>query len=148
MLSPLGEQQAQAANRGWERELKDSNAPMPELFYVSPLSRAASTAQITWEGLSKGPFTFKEQWRESIGLHVSLCLFSCSRLIRQTCDRRKTKSYLRSAYPPTFHFEQGFSEEDQLFTVDTQETHDQEDYRLHMALEALFNSEPNSTCKF
>lgn len=50
LLTPLGERQAARVNSVWKRELGDG-APLPQSFYSSPLSRAASTLEITWSDI-------------------------------------------------------------------------------------------------
>lgn len=50
VLTPLGEEQAQAANAGWKEQLKDG-VPLPQTFYTSPLRRSASTLDITWKDI-------------------------------------------------------------------------------------------------
>jgi len=71
-----------------------------------------------------------EQWRETIGpspplllLRVSvslvLILFHARGIGLHTCDQRRTASYIRKTYPE-YTIEPGFSEEDLLWTKDTQ----------------------------
>ncbi|GAA94179.1 uncharacterized protein L969DRAFT_93560 [Mixia osmundae IAM 14324] len=131
LLTPRGLQQAAEAHRAWQRELK-AGAPLPQLFYSSPLSRAASTLKITWTDIVIGPKApteqtpiFKEQWRETIGLH--------------TCDRRNTKRWIEERYD--FDFEEGFKEKDELWTRFEQETSRQQQIRIKAALDALFATE-------
>lgn len=50
LLTPLGESQAQAANKGWKEQLKDG-VPLPQTFYSSPMRRSASTLEITWRDI-------------------------------------------------------------------------------------------------
>ena len=84
LLTPNGIAQAERAHNAWLANVA-AGAPMPQSFLSSPLSRAASTLNITWTGLLNGLTpTFKELWRESIGLH--------------TCDHRRTRSYLAATY--------------------------------------------------
>ena len=128
-LTPFGLKQAQIAHDSWVIEL-GRGAPLPQTFISSPLSRAASTLNITWSGidlLSASP-VFQEQYRETIGLH--------------TCDRRRTKTYLRSTFP-TFRFEDGFSERDLLWTKNFGETATQQTARLRRSLDRLFASDPH-----
>jgi len=72
-LTEQGLAEAEIARKGWVREL-NLGAPLPQSFYSSPLSRSASTMQITWsEHLKPGQtIVVKEGWRETIGLHVCL----------------------------------------------------------------------------
>jgi len=49
-LTPLGIRQAQTINEAWKKEIQ-SAVPLPQSLYSSPLSRAASTLEITWEDI-------------------------------------------------------------------------------------------------
>jgi len=64
-----------------------------------------------------------ENLRESIGLH--------------TCDQRRTKTYLQTAFP-NFGFEDGFTEEDELWGPVWQETPEQQKVRLRTMLDSLW----------
>lgn len=65
-LTPLGISQAKEAKAAFEKEISEG-MPMPKLLLSSPLRRAASTLQITWEDLliKKGKVKpiFKENLR-------------------------------------------------------------------------------------
>lgn len=61
-LTPLGEDQARRVHRAWKREIL-ANAPVPPVLYSSPLSRAASTCEITYEGLADSRPVFMEELR-------------------------------------------------------------------------------------
>lgn len=61
-LTPLGENQARRVHRAWKRETL-ANAPLPPVLYSSPLSRAASTCEITYEGLGARRPVFLEELR-------------------------------------------------------------------------------------
>lgn len=50
LLTPLGISQAARNTVAWTQEAK-AGAPLPERLYSSPLSRAMSTLEITWEDL-------------------------------------------------------------------------------------------------
>lgn len=78
-LTELGRQQAAAAHAGWVREIDGNGIPLPQMHILSPFVRALDTAQITWKELSgPSPFVVKEQWRETVGEHVSCLLFFLS----------------------------------------------------------------------
>lgn len=98
-LTPLGISQAQSVNLAWKEQIV-SSIPLPQVLYVSPFSRSASTLRLTWHDILIDPHgmkpIFKEMWRETIGLH--------------TCDQRDMATYLKGAYPG-FVFEEPFAEE-------------------------------------
>lgn len=152
LLTPLGEEQAAAANAGWKEQIKDG-APLPQVFYSSPFRRAASTLDITWRDilLNKGYLpVIKEQWRENIGLH--------------TCDARSNKSVIAETYrespssdlplnvlltlplylycltlmPAHFTFEPSFTEHDPYWDATYIETDTQRAVRMRMALNDIF----------
>lgn len=54
-----------------------------------------------------------------------------------TCDRRSSKTYIHEHYPE-WKFEQGFSEEDQLWKSDQRETNDGMDVRTRVVLDDVF----------
>ena len=94
--------------------------PVPESYYTSPLHRCLSTAGITFSGLhlpAQQPFVpeVKELLREVIGIH--------------TCDRRSSKTCIHTNFP-TYRFEPGFAEEDDLWRPGVRETHSVHDVRI------------------
>ena len=102
---------------------------MPESYFTSPLHRCLSTAGITFSGLhlpARQPFDpeVKELLREVIGIH--------------TCDRRSSKTYIRTNFP-TYRFEPGFAEEDELWRPEVRETHSIHDVRVAASLLPLFD---------
>jgi len=132
-LTELGKGEARRAETAWTRELAD-HFPMPEIFIVSPLSRAIETMVITeaWKHAMshteknqtpRPRIIVKEKWRENIGLH--------------TCDQRRSKQEISKDFP-LVEFEEGFSEQDLLWTKDVQETDQQLDVRIKAALSDLF----------
>ncbi|KWU45332.1 phosphoglycerate mutase-like protein [Rhodotorula sp. JG-1b] len=122
-LTPLGENQARRVHRAWKRETL-ANAPAPPVLYSSPLSRAASTCEITYEGLGARRPVFMEELRETIGVH--------------TCDKRHSKTWM-SAHYPRFVFAEPFEEKDVLWSADERETDDQQDARSRKALDYIFS---------
>ncbi|KAB5591992.1 GTPase-activating protein gyp1 [Ceratobasidium theobromae] len=134
LLTDLGKQQAQLAHNTWATELAKSDpVPLPTKLYSSPMSRAASTLEITFTGIlltesgKKGAVhpDVMEGLREVIGVH--------------TCDKRRTKSYIRKTYTG-FHIEHGFTEEDELWTADHRETDAEAEVRLKAALDTIFGN--------
>ncbi|KAL7268959.1 putative phosphoglycerate mutase pmu1 [Rhizina undulata] len=129
-LTPQGIEEALKANAAWKTQI-ESGIPLPESFYSSPLSRAASTLLLNWRDITPKPGAnptpiFKEKLRETLGIH--------------TCDRRGTKSYLHSTYP-IFAFEPGFAETDLLWDPVLRESYDARDARLGQALDEIFASD-------
>ena len=127
LLTPKGIQQALLVNAAWKVQL-NASIPLPQRFLSSPLSRAASTLNLTWSDITF-PFAkpiFVENLRESIGLH--------------TCDKRRTKHYLQTRYPD-FTFESGFREEDELWGPVYEETFEQQIVRLRGVLDSIWKNE-------
>ncbi|KAL2073622.1 hypothetical protein VTL71DRAFT_10948 [Oculimacula yallundae] len=134
LLTPLGESQALSANAFWRLQISDQKIPTPETFYTSPLLRCLATANLTFSGLDlpkDRPFipTIKEGLREVIGVH--------------TCDRRSSKSVIHEHYPD-WPFEEGFAEEDPLWSAELRETDEAIDQRTLSAVEDLFESDDHT----
>lgn len=132
LLTDLGKQQATLAHNTWvtERSKRDP-VPLPTKLFSSPMSRAASTLDITFTGIlltESGendvvqPYVM-EKLREIIGVH--------------TCDKRRTRTYIRTNYTD-FRIEPGFTEQDELWTADHRETDDEAIVRLKSALDTIF----------
>ncbi|KAI0769902.1 phosphoglycerate mutase-like protein [Fomes fomentarius] len=113
-LIPTGEEQAKAASTAWKTELKHG-IPLPQKHYASPLQRALNTFRLTFQ---EGGFvdrsslrvTILENLREENGVH--------------TCDKRSPRRVIVDELkyePPIYSFEDGFTEEDQLWKADTRE---------------------------
>ncbi|CCO37212.1 putative phosphomutase PMU1 [Rhizoctonia solani AG-1 IB] len=132
LLTDLGKQQAQLAHNTWVTELaKPDPVPLPTKLFSSPMSRAASTLDITFTGVlltesgkkdKVRPYVM-EGLREVLGVH--------------TCDKRRTKTYIRQTYND-FRIEPEFTEEDRLWTADHRETNAETDIRLRAALNTIF----------
>ncbi|CAD6573642.1 MAG: hypothetical protein CYPHOPRED_005185 [Cyphobasidiales sp. Tagirdzhanova-0007] len=130
-LTPKGINQALSVAAGWEQQML-ADVPLPQALYSSPLRRSASTLSITWANplLQKGVVpTFKENLRESIGLH--------------TCDQRSTKSVIASEYP-AWQFEPSFSENDELWNAVYEETSAQQALRTQQVLNELFATDSST----
>lgn len=116
-LTTIGKGQGVDAHDAWKAELA-FGIPLPGKLYASPMTRALRTCELTFDGLlsdqNRRP-TVLENCREENGVH--------------TCDRRRTLSYIRKAFP-RFHVEPGFSEEDVLWDPDVRET------KLHLGARA------------
>jgi broad specificity phosphatase PhoE len=131
LLTPAGVAQAQKANQFWHSQILTQKIPTPESYYTSPLLRCTATALTTFSGLElplNRPFvpTIKELFRESIGAH--------------TCDRRSSKSVIHANYP-TWPFEEGFEEEDPLWSATERETDEAQDQRSRVVLDDVFSTD-------
>ncbi|KAG6335892.1 hypothetical protein ID866_3201, partial [Astraeus odoratus] len=123
-LTPKGEGQADSARAIWKTELQ-FGLPFPDL-YSSPLTRAIRTNQITFRGLfpDDRKTTIVENIREEMGIH--------------TCDKRRTRTEIQQKFP-RYLFEDGFTEEDELWKPDVRETWAGIDARARAVLDSLFN---------
>ena len=57
-----------------------------------------------------------------------------------TCDKRRTRSEIQAAFPE-YSFEEGFAENDQLWTPDYRETYDDIDRRARHVLDMIFHND-------
>jgi broad specificity phosphatase PhoE len=129
-LTLAGITQALAVSAFWSHQLTSQKMPLPQSYYVSPLSRALHTAQLTFSSLPappKHPFhpVVKELLREANGIH--------------TCDRRSSRTYIASNYPKYYTIEPGFSEEDMLWVPDLRESDSALTARLRQLLDDVFS---------
>ena len=133
-LTEAGIAQALKANTFWASQISTQKIPVPESYYSSPLTRCLDTANLTFSNLplpGSHPFipTIKELFREVIGVH--------------TCDRRSSKSFIRERYPE-WKFEEGFKEEDPLWSASERESDEAMDVRSRRALDDVFESDGNT----
>ena len=126
-LTAVGMMQALTVKSFWAAEIELQNIPTPQSFYTSPLTRCLQTANLTFNGLKKlnHPFipTVKELLREGISGH--------------TCDRRSSKTYIQDTFP-SYHFEEGFQENDPLWEPLHGETPADQDSRSKRILDDIF----------
>ncbi|OQV03586.1 hypothetical protein CLAIMM_08609 [Cladophialophora immunda] len=137
-LTNNGIAQALVANKFWLSRIQEQKIPTPQKYYVSPLYRCLSTANLTFSGLPlppNEPFipTIKALLRESISEH--------------TCDRRSNKTFIRAQFP-TYKFEPGFPETDQLWTGVTAETDLAQDARSTTLLDNIFSTDKSTYLSF
>ncbi|KAI5888873.1 phosphoglycerate mutase-like protein [Schizophyllum commune H4-8] len=106
-LTPLGKNQARDVNAMWKQEIQ-TGMPLPYFLYSSPFTRALHTLRITFgDFLCQTPRPLVlENCREVSGVH--------------TCDKRRTRSYIASAFPEV-DIEDGFTEEDEYYDDDVRE---------------------------
>lgn len=71
----------------------------------------------------------KELFREVIGVH--------------TCDRRSSKTFIGERYP-SWKFEEGFSEEDLLWSATERESDEAMDVRSRRVLDDVFEHDRNA----
>ncbi|KAF8244468.1 phosphoglycerate mutase-like protein [Wilcoxina mikolae CBS 423.85] len=129
-LTDVGIQEAKKANAAWKTQIK-AGIPLPNSYYSSPLSRSATTLQITWSDIvldkKKPPKPLiKEKLRETLGVH--------------TCDRRSSRSHIAETYP-NFSIEDGFTEEDELWVPDIRESNEDRYIRLIESLHEIFRND-------
>ncbi|KAI8978794.1 phosphoglycerate mutase-like protein [Trametes punicea] len=129
-LTPIGIAQAEAARHLWETERKHG-MPLPEKQYASPLHRALRTWHeifVKGELLSQEErhVTILENLREEYGEH--------------TCDLRSPRTIIaRNFPPPTYEFEDGFSEEDPVWKPDERESREHVKERAQAVLDRIFS---------
>jgi len=128
-LTPLGVEQAQGAKNAWVLG-RQEGVPLPEAMYCSPFRRAIRTCHITFGGWFlpqdvhgdvNGIYPIIiEDFRETLGVH--------------TCDLRSPRSKIEAEFGPLFKFENGFVEDDELWTKDHRELGEEHDVRTRRAL--------------
>ncbi|KAH8596204.1 phosphoglycerate mutase family protein [Bisporella sp. PMI_857] len=135
-LTRVGIYQAQQINKFWADLISKQNIPTPESFYVSPLTRACQTAELTFRSLdlppTAAPFIpiVKEFTRERMGIN--------------TCDRRSTRNYIAKRYP-YYKFESSFTENDELWGPKYREALDSIDLRVHLFFDEIFTHSEEPT---
>ncbi|KAK7062789.1 putative phosphoglycerate mutase pmu1 [Paramarasmius palmivorus] len=129
-LTPLGEDQARAVNQAWKTELA-FNIPLPKRRYSSPMTRALNTYLLTFEDIPLvGRPLVLENLREQYGEH--------------TCDKRRSRTYIATTFPQ-FDIEQGFTEEDELWTADERESSVHVASRAKAVLDVIFENDVDET---
>jgi len=126
-LTGTGIQQARKANAFWATEMEEQKIPVPENYYTSPLHRCLATANATFSGLrlpASHPFIpeVKELLREVNGVH--------------TCDRRSSKTHIHADFS-AYLIEDGFAENDELWSPDIRESDPHMDARLKTLLDDI-----------
>ncbi|KAF9493757.1 phosphoglycerate mutase-like protein [Pleurotus eryngii] len=136
-LTPLGISQAQTAHTAFVAEFA-SGLRIPDATYVSPLSRALRTFEITFDGLFSGEHPedpIQAACREQYGVH--------------TCDLRRSRTFIFSTFPhittlpPKLDAHTPFplTENDELWTADERETSDHVAARVKTVLDVVFEKE-------
>lgn len=131
-MTDKGVAQAEKVHSLWQQELKRGGGiPIPTALYVSPLVRALHTFQITFAGIIEQPVpTIIENLRDSYGL--------------RTADLRHNKTWIREQYP-TYKFEDGFTEQDELWMKDERESDAHTEKRVKGALDKILKTD--DTCE-
>lgn len=127
-LTPAGDVEALKANAYFKELYATQNMPHFESYYTSPLTRCTVTADMTFGDIEvpeDRPFVpvIKEGFREGMTVH--------------TCNWRSDKSYIEDMFP-SYEFEDGFSEEDELWQADESETDDAQAARAKEVLDDVF----------
>lgn len=137
LLTDVGEKQAEEVYEFWRSHLPEQGGgiPPPESYYVSPLTRAIQTAEITFGKLEIAAFkpVVKELLREAIGIH--------------TCDRRRPASYIRETFP-SYTLEVDFAEIDPLWTEDYREPRSARKVRMTELLDDIFTNDESTFISF
>jgi hypothetical protein len=63
-----------------------------------------------------------------------------------TCDERHNRTWI-ATHNPSWTFEEGFAEQDELWDADVRETPEAQQARIHDALVKIINNDP-STCPY
>jgi len=129
-LTPLGKQQALMASNEWKSELS-YGIPLPQKLYCSPMTRALDTNRITFDGIltdESRRTIIMENCRETYGEH--------------TCDKRKTRTSIAASFP-RFEIEEGFSEQDNLWTPE-RESDGHVAFRARKVLDHIFSHDRES----
>ncbi|KAF8630862.1 hypothetical protein AX17_005221 [Amanita inopinata Kibby_2008] len=134
-LTELGVSQATDVRDAWKEELA-FKMPLPDKLYCSPLTRALRTCQETFNGIipqeeiAMRKAIIVELCREENGVH--------------TCDKRRSLTYIQSTFP-SFTVEDGFAEEDELWSPDVRETPQQVARRAKQVIDTIFDNDRDHT---
>ncbi|OAA56786.1 Histidine phosphatase superfamily, clade-1 [Cordyceps fumosorosea ARSEF 2679] len=134
-LTPQGITEAAKASAFYRTRYEELGMPYFESYYSSPLTRCIQTAHRTFANLSlpatAAPFApvIKELFRESVSIH--------------TCDRRSSKTHIRGIAPQCT-FEDGFTEEDELWRGTEGETSAGQKARNKVVLDDVFTHDANT----
>lgn len=123
--------------------------PLPQSLYSSPFSRALNTAKITFTSIP--PLSASASSSPSSKLPSVLIVENVREVNGEhTCDRRETLSYINRTYvdpesrgreEPEFIVEDGFIEEDELWTEE-RETDEHVRERVIDVLDRIFMHDP------
>jgi broad specificity phosphatase PhoE len=153
-LTAIGEEQARSAHTAWEREIL-RGVPIPQKYYCSPLTRAIRTLELTFVDVLPAHTKplIVEVWANQLS-HVPCDLLTNRPLVQNcreeygehTCDKRRTRTEIHSDFPG-FAFEEGFEEEDVLWSPE-RETKESAENRAKLFLDRVFENDCDDICKF
>jgi broad specificity phosphatase PhoE len=111
--------------------IEENGFPLPDAIYTSPLARCLQTTKLVFKDVMLGHGrefkpTVKELLRE--------------RLTGHTCDRRRSKTWIRETYPE-YEIEPTFEESDRLWSLEEIESNEEHVARKQTLLEDIFRSE-------
>jgi broad specificity phosphatase PhoE len=130
-LVDAGIQQARDLGLKWSDAVERNRMPLPTTIYTSPLARCLETTKLVFSEASATagrPFQpiVKELLRETMADH--------------TCDHRSSRSWIAANYPG-YAIEPGFTEEDELWSLDRSESVEEHVARKQAVLEDIFNTD-------
>lgn len=127
-LTDNGYDQVNTLSESWKKQLFTNNAPLPQSYYVSPMRRCLQTYNYTWFSIlndTRVPL-IKEFARETYGIDSQ--------------SRRHNKTYIEH-FVPSYKFEDGFTEEDELWEKDKNESSKHREYRATVLFNDIFSSD-------
>jgi len=143
-LTPLGEAQARGVNEVWKAELArlDDPIPIPTKLFSSPLARALATTDITFKDVipkdnNTGDLVSRPRVLENLR----------EQLAPYTSEHRSSKTQIQNTYP-AFEIEDGFTEEDKLWSPHFSESDTRFNIRMRATLDRIFGDLLESTDTF
>lgn len=131
-LTNTGISQVKQLSLVWTKEINQNGAPLPQTYYISPMSRALQTYEITWSPIfdvNKNRPTVKEFARETYGIG--------------TDSERHNQSYIAQNFP-FVKFESGFTFQDTLWEPTEHESHQHRNYRANLLLNDIFQNDTST----
>lgn len=128
MLTDNGIDQINQLSKSWKKQLYTNNAPLPQSYYVSPMRRCLQTYNYTWSSIlndTKVPL-IKEFARETYGIDSQ--------------SRRHNKTYIEE-FAAFAKFEDGFTELDELWEADKNESSEHRQYRATVLFNDIFSKD-------
>lgn len=124
-LTPNGIEQAKGVNAVWMNEMQNGGGiPLPTALFVSPLRRALFTFNMSFTGVVDCPSPLIiENLRDAYGLRTS--------------DWRHNKTWIHEHFP-RFEFEEGFTENDELWKKEEREPTEHVQERVKGVLDQIF----------
>ena len=150
-MTKLGISQASHAHTAWKEELA-FRIPLPDKMYCSPLTRAIKTNEITFRGIiPERERSVRKAVVVEVGARRSQDRFNFIplQLCREhngvhTCDKRRSRSYIKETFP-WLEIEEGFTEEDQLWSASKRESPAEIQRRAGKVLDTIFETDVDHT---